>query len=125
VTVQLRTHDPSCAIMYYIDIKAYRQHICILYVHYLPSSRQQVTHVWKPTTTLTNLTLEELKNSVTRAQEVNQLVTLRQAYDNLPQLGELIEPWLSEVNEILLPEATNSDPGNEVLQEILGERLEM
>jgi len=62
---------------------------------------------------------------VTRAQEVNQLVTLRQAYDNLPHLGDLIEPWLPEVNGILLPEATNRDPNNEVLQEILGERLEM
>jgi len=81
--------------------------------------------VWKPTTTFTNLTHEELKNSVTRAQEVNQLVTLRQSYDNMPHLGDLIEPWLPEVNGILLPEATNSDPNNEVLQEILGERLEM
>ena len=96
-----------------------------MYAHDLSSSRQQVTHVWKPTTTFTNLTLEELKNSVTRAQEVNQLVTLRQAYDNLPQLGDLAEPWLPEVNGILLPEATNSNPNNEVLQEILEERLEM
>ena len=32
VTVQLRIHNPSCAIMHYVGIKAHRQHIYTLYV---------------------------------------------------------------------------------------------
>jgi len=48
----------------------------------------------------------ELHDSVTRAQEINQLVTLQQAYERVPKLDELMELWLSGGNEPQLPPVT-------------------
>jgi len=101
--------------MYYVGLRAHRRHIYVIYVHDLPSNQQQVTHVWKPSTTFMNLTVQEIKDSVTRAQEINYLTTLKQAYDDLPVLDTLIEPWLPEVKEPELPQAIDLEALNELL----------
>jgi len=62
-----------------------------------------------------NLTVQEIKDSVTRAQEINYLTTLKQAYDDLPVLDTLIEPWLPEVKEPELPQAIDLEALNELL----------
>jgi len=122
-TVQLRMHDPSHSIMHYVGLRAHRRHIYVLYVHDLPSNQQQITHVWKPSTTFVNLTAEEIQDSVARAQEVNQLVTLRQACNDMPMLDTLLEPWLPEVKETEIPQMTDSKPDLEAIEELLKEEV--
>jgi len=103
-------HDYSQGIMHYVGLRAHRRHIYVLYVHDLPSHPQQITHVWRPYTTFANLTAEEIKNSVTRAQEMNQLATARQAYNDMPVLDKLIEHWLPKRDEPEVPHVIDSKP---------------
>jgi len=97
--VQLRMHDPGHGIMHYVGLRVHRGHVYVLYVHDLPSNQQQVTHVWKLSTIFANLTIEEIHASVETAQEVNQLLTLRRAYNEVPTLGASTEQWLPEVKD--------------------------
>jgi len=109
-TVQLRMHDPGHGIMHLVGLRVHRGDIYVLYVHDLPSNRQQVTHVWKPSTTFANLTIEEIRASVDRTQEVNQLLTLRQAYNEVPTLDASTEQWLPEVKDTEIPQVTDNNP---------------
>jgi len=88
-------------------------------VHDLPSNQQQLTHVWKPSATFANLTIEEIHASVERAQEVNHLLTLRQAYNAVPMLDTLVEQWLPGVKDTEIPQVTDNNPDLEVIDELL------
>jgi len=61
------------AMLHYFGLRVYDRRIYVSYVHDLPSNQQQVTHVWKPATNFNNLTMQEIRDSVTRAQEINYL----------------------------------------------------
>jgi len=89
-TAQLRGHDPGHGIMHYVRLRAHRRHIYVMYVHDLPSNQHQRTHAWRPCTNYGNLPVEEVKASVNRAEEINNLATLREAY-HPPMLEALIE----------------------------------
>ena len=67
---QLRVHNANHSIMHYIGLRMYNRQIYVLYIHDLPSNCQQITHMWKPFTTFNNLTIDEIKESVKRAQEI-------------------------------------------------------
>jgi len=51
--------------------------VYVLYVHDLPSNQQQITHAWKPLTTYENVTADEIKASVDRAQETKHLTAIK------------------------------------------------
>ena len=102
VRVQLRVHNINQSIMHYIGLRVYDKRIYILYVHDLPSNQQQITHIWKPTTNYDNLTVKEIKESVTRAQETNYLTAQKQMSNNLSQIDALLESWLSEDKDLEL-----------------------
>ena len=69
--IRLWVHNFNHSIMHYIGLRRYNRQIYVLHVHDLPSNRQQITHVWKPFSTFNNLTIDEIKESVKRAQEIN------------------------------------------------------
>lgn len=75
-------------------MKVHQRHVYLLYVYDLPSHQQQITHVWKATTTYLSLTITELWDSVTRAQEINQFTTPQQTRKHLPVLDDVIEQWI-------------------------------
>jgi len=51
--IQLRVHNANHSVMHYIGLRMYNRQICFVrwYVHDLPSKHQQITHMWKPSTT--------------------------------------------------------------------------
>jgi len=106
---QLRIQNQSCSIMHYIGLRVYTRHIYVSYVHDLPSGPSQVTHVWKPTTIFTNLTANEIKESVTRAQRINYLAVQKQTNNDLPDLDALLESWLNEDEDSELPQLKSND----------------
>jgi len=107
-------HDPSHCIMHYVGLRAHRRHVYVLYVHDLPSNQQQITHVWRPLTTYENLTSEEIKASVSRAQEINYLAALKQARNDPPMIDTLFESWIPEVKEEL-PQIADPETLDELL----------
>ena len=101
-TVQLRIHNDSQNIMHYVGFQAHTKHIYVRYVHDLPSNPQRLTHVWRPYTSFTNLTVEEIRDSIRRAREINNLATAKQTEETFAS-DKLSEQWLPETNE---PEAS-------------------
>jgi len=93
MTLSLRRHNSSYYILHYVGIKAHERHVCIIYVHDLPSNPQLITHSWEPTTTYMNLTEDEIRNSVIRAQELNCLTTARQVRDEMFTINAISESW--------------------------------
>jgi len=77
-TVQLRIHNDSQNIMHYVGFQAHNKHVYERYVHDLPSNPQRLTHVWRPHTSFTNLTVEEIRDSTRRAREINNLAVAKQ-----------------------------------------------
>ena len=100
--------------MHYVGLRAHRRHVYVLYVHDLPSNQQQITHVWRPLTTYENLTSEEIKASVSRAQEINYLAALKQARNDPPMIDTLFESWIPEVKEEL-PQIADPETLDELL----------
>jgi len=82
-------------------------------VHDLSLNRQQIVHVWKPTTNYLTLTLPELWDSVPRAKEVNQSTTVQQTQKHSPVLGGMLENWLPEIGD------ANVNADDAGLQELL------
>jgi len=72
--------------------------------------------VWKPSTTLANLTTEEIQASAARAQEVNWLLT---AYDDKLATDVTTEQSEPEVQITEVPQATENSFELEVLAEWL------
>jgi len=95
----------------------------VQYVHDLPSNQQQLTHVWKPSTTFTNLTIKEFHASVERAQEINQLLTTRQARDEAPMLNALAEQESLKVSDTEIPQVSGDYPDLETIAELLQDEL--
>jgi len=62
-TVQLRIKDSKHSTMYHVGFRAHKGHVYVMYVHDMPSNQLQITHVWKPSTTLEKLTTEEMQAS--------------------------------------------------------------
>jgi len=118
-TVQLRMHDHSHDIMHYVGLRAHRKHIYVMYVHDLPSNQHQITHVWKPSTIFTNLTIEEIHDSVTRAQEVNQLAVSRQTHGNMPLLNALLKSEIPEAEGPEILQVNSGNPDLEAIEELL------
>jgi len=77
--------------MHYLGLRMYNRQIYVLYVHDLPLNHQQTTHMWKPSTTFNNLTIEETKESVKRAQEINYLTTRGRTQHDLPTIDALLD----------------------------------
>ena len=106
-----------------VELRAHRKHTYVMYAHDLPSNQHQITHVWKPSTTLANLTIEEIQDSVTRAQEVNQVATIRQAYGNMPLLNALLESKGPESKEPEVAQVTSGYQDMEAIDEWLKEEI--
>jgi len=113
---QLRVHNSSCSIMHYIELRVYDRHIYVSYVHDLPSNQSQETHVWKPTTTFLNLTIDEIKESVKRAQEINYLTTRGQTQHDLPTIDALLDMLLHEDKDPELPQSAGNNLAEEVAE---------
>jgi len=82
---QLRVHNFNHSIMHHIGLRMYNRQIYVLYENDLLSKYQQITHMWKPFTTFNNLTVDEIKESVRRAQEINYLATREPKNMTYPQ----------------------------------------
>jgi len=95
--------------MSYIGLRMYARQIYVLYVHDLPSNQQQITHVWKPSTTFNNLTIGEIKESVKRAQEINDLTARGQTQYELPTIDGLLDILIKEEKD---PELSQSSDKN-------------
>ena len=97
-TVQLRIHNDSQNIMHYMGFQVHAKHVYIRYVHDLPSNPQRLTHVLRPYTSFMNLTIEEIRNSIRRAREINNLAITKRTEETFA-LDKLIEHWLPEMND--------------------------
>ena len=118
-TVQLRIKDSKHKIMYHVGLRAHKGHVYVMYVHDLPSNQLQITHVWKPSTTLANLTTEEIQASAARAQDVNRLLTAKQTYAGKLATDVTTEQSAPEVQITEVPQATENSLELEVLAEWL------
>jgi len=114
--IQLRVHNFNHSIMHYIGLRMYNRQIYVLYVHDLPSNHQQITHVWKPSTTFNNLTIGEIKESVKRAQEINYLTAHGQTQYELPTIDGLFDILLKEEKEPELRQSTDNNLAEEVAE---------
>jgi len=101
--IQLRVHNSNYSIMHYIGLRMYNRQIYVLYVHDLPSNHQQITRMWKPFTTFNNLTIDEIKESVKRAQEINYLTARGQIQHELPTIDAWLDMLLTEDKDPELP----------------------
>jgi len=97
-TVQLRIHNDSQNIMHYVGFQAHAKHVYVRYVHDLLSNPQRLTHVWRPYTSFMNFTIEDIRNSIRRAREINNLVIAKQTEEAFAP-DKLIEQWLPEMND--------------------------
>ena len=114
-TVQLRIHNDSQNIMHYVGFQAHAKHVYVRYVHDLPSNPQQLTHLWRPYTSFPNLTIEEIRNSIRRAGEINNLAIAKQTEEAFAP-DKLVEQWLPEMND---PEASQVNDNKACVNEIL------
>jgi len=114
-TVQLRIHNDSQSIMHYVGFQSHNKHVYVRYIHDLPSNPQRLTHVWRPFTSFTNLTVEEIKNSTRRAWEINNPAVAKQTEETFAS-DKLSGQWLPETNE---SEASHMNDNKDYVQEIL------
>jgi len=114
-TVQLRIHNDSQNIMHYVGFQAHTKHVYVRYVHGPPSNPQRLAHVWRPYTSFMNLTIEEIRNSVRRAREINNLAIAKQTEEAFAP-DKLIERWLPETND---PEASHVNDNKAHVKEVL------
>jgi len=114
-TVQLRIHNDSQNIMHYVGCQVHATHVYVRYAHDLPSNPQWLTHVWRPYTSFVNLTIEEIRNSIRRAREINNRAIAKQTEEIFAN-DKLIEQWLPETND---PEASHVNDNKAYVNEIL------
>ena len=85
------------------------------YVHGLPSNPQRLTHVWRPYTSFTNLAVEEIRDNIRRAREINNLAIAKQTEEAFAP-DKSIERWLPEMNN---PEASHVNDNKAYVKEVL------
>jgi len=105
--------------MYHLGLQAHNGHVYVMYVHDMPSNQMQITHVWKPSKTLANLTAEEIQDSAARAQEVNRLLTAKQTCDDKPATDVTTEQSTPKVQIIEIPQVIENRLEWEALTEWL------
>ena len=118
VMLPLRRHNASHNIMHYVGIKAHERHVYVMYVHDLPSNSQQVTHSWESTATYMNLTEDEIRKSVIRAQDINYFIIARQAHGETLAIDAISELWIPEVEEETI-ESIDLEAIDELLKQII------
>ena len=101
--------------MHYMGFQVHAKHVYIRYVHDLPSNPQRLTHVLRPYTSFMNLTIEEIRNSIRRAREINNLAIAKQTEEAFAP-EKLTEQWLPEMND---PEASHVNDNRAYVNEVL------
>jgi len=94
----------------------YNRQIYVFYVHDLPLNQQQVTHMWKPFTTFNNLTIDEIKESVKRSQEINCLIAHEQIQREIPTVDALVDMLLNEDKDPELPQSADNNSAEEIAE---------
>jgi len=102
--------------MNYIELRMYNRQNYVLYVHDLISNHQQITHVWKPSTNFNNRTINEIKESVKKAQGINFLTARGQPQYELPTIDGLFDILLKEEKDPELPQSASNNLAQEVAE---------
>jgi len=72
--------------------------------------------MWKPFTTFNNLTIDEIKESVKRAQEINYLIAREQIQHELPTIDALVDTLLNEDKDPELPQSAENNLAEEIAE---------
>jgi len=72
--------------------------------------------MWKPFTTFNNLTIDEIKESVKRAQGINYLIAREQIQRELPMIDALVDMLLNEDKDPELPQSANNNLAEEIAE---------
>ena len=72
--------------------------------------------MWKPFTTFNNLTIDEIKESVKRAQGINYLIAREQIQRKLPMIDALVDMLLNEDKDPELPQSANNNLAEEIAE---------
>jgi len=72
--------------------------------------------MWKPFTTFNNLTIDEIKESVKRSQEINCLIAHEQIQREIPTVDALVDMLLNEDKDPELPQSADNNSAEEIAE---------